>query len=99
MKQPTADYTRHHHSKEQQMPTNPPTLDELDKLERVIVKGLLAFDERNALIAALVANGYKQADIARRLNAIRAALGAPTITPDAIAATLKRVANKTTPTR
>lgn len=82
------------------MPKQPtPTLDDLDRLERVIVAGLLAFDERNATIATLVANGHKQADIARRLNAIRAALGAPTITPDAIAATLKRVANKDTRSR
>lgn len=74
-----------------------PTLKDLDNLERVICKGLIAYDARNDLIKALVASGHKQADIARRINIVRKKLGAPQITPDAVAATIKRVDKKNTP--
>jgi hypothetical protein len=67
-----------------------PTIDELDALERTIVKGLKAYDLRNELICRLVENGVKQADIARRLNTVRVKMDAPSLTPDAVAATLKR---------
>jgi hypothetical protein len=63
---------------------------ELEKLEATIVKGLLAYARRNEIISELVKDGHKQADITRRINAVRTKLGAPTITPDAVAATIKR---------
>lgn len=66
-------------------------LTELDKLERTICKGLQAYEERNRLVAELVAGGVRQADVARRINAVRTKMGAPVITPDAVAATIKRV--------
>lgn len=64
---------------------------ELTKLERTICKGLQAYDARNRLIADLVASGVRQADVARHINAVRKKMGAPPITPDAVAATIKRV--------
>ena len=66
-------------------------LEQLDKLERVIAKGLVAYEERNALIVSLIQNGVKQAEVARRINRVRQHTGAPTITPDAVAATMRRV--------
>jgi hypothetical protein len=63
---------------------------ELEKLETVIVKGLLAYSRRNEVIAQLAKDGHKQADITRRINKVRTRLGAPNITPDAVAATIKR---------
>lgn len=75
--------------------TTPPSLEDLVSLEKVIVKGINAYAKRNALIVALVEAGHKQAEIARQINAVRAENGAPKITPDAIAATLKRVSKRT----
>lgn len=66
-------------------------LEQLDKLERVIAKGLLAYEERNELIVSLIQSGVKQAEVARRINRVRQHTGAPTITPDAVAATLRRI--------
>jgi hypothetical protein len=66
-------------------------VDELKRLERLIAKGIQAYDRRNALIVALVERGHKQADVARIINRERQKLGVPLITPDAIAATIKRV--------
>lgn len=71
-----------------------PSMDELDRLEREIVRGLLAYERRNRLIVDLVANGIRQADIARAINNVRSGMGAEPITPDAVAATLKRVKRK-----
>ena len=71
-----------------------PTLATLASLEKTIVTGLLAYEKRNELIAALVADGTRQADVARCVNAVRKDMGAPMITPDAIAATIKRVERK-----
>jgi predicted PilT family ATPase len=65
-------------------------VEELKRLERLIAKGIQAYDQRNALIVALVARGHKQADVARIINRVREKLGVPLITPDAIAATIKR---------
>jgi len=76
------------------MTDSKPTLDDLDRLERTICKGLAAYDARNDLIVSLVKAGHRQADIARRINAVRKKVGAPPITPDAIAATIKRVEKK-----
>lgn len=76
--------------------TPAPSIKDLEKLERIIVKGINAYDERNELICALVAHGTRQADVARALNAVRRKLNAPELTPDAIAATLKRAQRKTT---
>jgi len=65
-------------------------IDELQRLERLIAKGIQAYDRRNAIIVALVERGHTQADVARIINRVREKLGVPTITPDAIAATIKR---------
>jgi len=71
-----------------------PTVQELDRLEAKICRGLEAFPLRNKLIADLVAEGWTQAELTRRLNQTRIRLGAPQLTPDAIAATLKRQPTK-----
>jgi hypothetical protein len=76
---------------------NEQQLTELDRLEKIIAKGLTTYNERNNLIVSLVAIGIKQAEIARRINKVRAKMGAPTVTPDAVAATLKRVARRAKP--
>ena len=76
---------------------NEQQLTELDRLEKIIAKGLTTYNERNNLIVSLVAIGIKQAEIARRINKVRAKMGAPTVTPDAVAATLKRVAKRANP--
>jgi hypothetical protein len=65
-------------------------VDELKRLERLIARGIKAYDERNALIVALVNRGHKQIDVARIINREREKLGVALITPDAIAATIKR---------
>ena len=65
-------------------------IDELQRLERLIARGIKAYDERNALIVALVNRGHKQVDVARIINRERKKLGVALITPDAIAATIKR---------
>jgi hypothetical protein len=69
-------------------------LKQLAKLEKTIVLGLHAYDERNQLIVDLVASGVKQAEISRLLNDVRIKLKAPVLTPDAVAATIKRVQKK-----
>jgi DNA-binding NarL/FixJ family response regulator len=66
----------------------------LESLERDIVRGQRALTERNRLVVELVAAGYTQADVTRRLNRQRAALSADLLTPDAVHAILKRTANK-----
>jgi hypothetical protein len=76
---------------------NEQQLMELDRLEKIIAKGLTTYNERNNLIVSLVAIGIKQAEIARRINKVREKMGAPTVTPDAVAATLKRVARRANP--
>ena len=67
---------------------------ELQQLEKAIVKGLHAYDRRNELICEMVNAGHRQADLARLINAVRLKMHAPQITPDAIAATMKRAARK-----
>lgn len=71
-------------------------LKELERLERTIVKGLEAYEQRNVLICDLLADGHRQIDVTRAINAVRTKMNAPVITPDAVAATLKRVQRKTT---
>ena len=66
----------------------------LESLEREIVRGQRALVERNRLVVELVADGYTQADVTRRLNRQRGALSADLLTPDAIHVILKRAANK-----
>lgn len=83
------------------MPTPPPPPrssreQKLESLEREIVRGQRALLERNRLVVELVAAGYTQADITRRLNRQRTALSADLLTPDAIHVILKRTANKET---
>lgn len=69
-------------------------LHELESLERVICKGLATYDERNRLIVRLVEQGVRQAEITRRLNKVRQKMNVATITPDAVAATMRRVYKK-----
>lgn len=69
-------------------------LDRLEAIETVVAQGLVAFDERNEIIYRLVQTGWRQADITRRINAVRKAINAPEITPDAVGATVRRVARK-----
>jgi hypothetical protein len=81
------------------MPTTPPPPrssreQKLESLERDIVRGQRALLERNRLVVELVASGYTQADITRRLNRQRSALNADHLTPDAIHVILKRTAPK-----
>lgn len=76
------------------MPDNA-KLRELERLERTIVKGLEAFDTRNQLICDLIKDGHRQIDITRSLNAVRRRMNAPELTPDAVAATIKRLERKT----
>jgi len=71
--------------------TDTSKLRDLEKLERTIVKGLEAFEKRNSLICDLIADGHRQIDITRTINAVRRRMNASEITPDAIAATIKRV--------
>lgn len=66
-------------------------VDELQRLERLIARGIRAYDQRNALIVALVERGHKQVDVARIINREREKLGVALITADAIAATIKRL--------
>lgn len=74
--------------------TSEQQLAELDKLEKVIAKGLAAYEQRNKLIVSLVENGVRQAEVTRRLNKVREKMGVPIITPDAVAATMRRVYKK-----
>ena len=69
---------------------------ELERLERTIVKGLEAYEVRNALIAELIRAGHRQIDITRSINGVRRRMNAPEITPDAIAATIKRLERRAT---
>lgn len=75
--------------------TDTSKLRELEKLERTIVKGLEAFERRNTLICELIEDGHRQIDITRTINAVRRRMDASEITPDAIAATIKRQERKT----
>lgn len=63
----------------------------LEQLEAVIARGIAAYTERNRLIARMVEQGTPKASLARRLNRVRERVGVPTLTPDAITATLRRV--------
>ena len=72
-------------------------LKELERLERTIVKGLDAFEIRNRLICDLIKDGHRQIDITRSINGVRKRMNAPEITPDAIAATIKRLEKKAQP--
>jgi hypothetical protein len=74
--------------------TSKETVKELQRLEREICKGLHAYDKRNALVCEMVANGIRQADVARAINEVRSRMNSPQITPDAVAATIKRVQRK-----
>jgi primosomal protein N'' len=81
------------------MPATPPPPksareQKLESLEREVVRGQRALLERNRLVVELIAAGYTQADITRRLNRQREALAADPLTPDAIHVILKRTAQK-----
>jgi hypothetical protein len=66
-------------------------LAKLAELETKIAKGIATYSERNTLIVRLVESGVSQAEVTRRLNAVRKQAGVATITPDAVAATMRRV--------
>ena len=70
-------------------------LSELARLETVISKGLAAYDQRNRLITDLVGQGVKQAELTRRLNAVRSKVGVATLGPCAVAAVMRRVEKET----
>jgi hypothetical protein len=73
------------------MTTSKDDVAELQRLERLIARGIKAYDRRNAIIVALVDRGHRQTDVARIINREREKLGVALITPDAIAAAIKRV--------
>jgi len=66
-------------------------LKELHRLEKIIAHGLATYNQRNELIVRLVESGVRQAEVTRRLNKVRTEMGVATITPDAVAATMRRV--------
>lgn len=66
-------------------------LAQLTELETKIAQGLAKYGERNTLIVRLVESGVSQAEVTRRLNSVRKQVGVATITPDAVAATMRRV--------
>lgn len=70
---------------------NEQQLQQLAELETKIAQGLATYSERNTLIVRLVESGVSQAEVTRRLNTVRKQMGVATITPDAVAATLRRV--------
>jgi hypothetical protein len=75
-------------------PTLPPQPErELAVLEREVAAGIKAMALRNSLLVSMVDAGYRQADITRRLNEVRAAVGVEPLTPDAVHATLRRARN------
>lgn len=63
---------------------------ELALLEREVALGIKAMALRNRLMVTMVDAGYRQADITRRLNEVRALVGVEAITPDAVFATVRR---------
>ena len=83
------------------MSTTPPTPrpvtapeHRLETLERDVVKGQKALEERNRLVVELERKGYTQADLTRRLNRQRLLAGADPLTPDALFMILKRAKEK-----
>lgn len=66
--------------------TDPSTPDEilLERLEHDIVTGMEASQARNDLIARMARQGVPKADIARRINRVRAARHVPTLTYSAV---------------
>lgn len=59
-------------------------------LEAQIVRGQDALQQRNALVRRMVAEGARQADVARLINHARAEAGAQPVTPDAVFAAIRR---------
>jgi len=66
----------------------------LEQLEREVVKGQRALNERNKTVCEMAQQGYTQADITRRLNRQRTVAGAKPLTPDAVAVIVKRHSDK-----
>lgn len=66
----------------------------LEALERDVVKGQHALEERNHLVVMMTRKGYTQADLTRRLNRQRVIGGAAPLTPDALFMILKRAKEK-----
>lgn len=67
-------------------------LDRLRRLEGIICDGIKAYEDRNALIVLLVDSGISKAEVSRQLNAVRDSTGVDRLTPAAITATCKRLA-------
>ncbi len=59
-------------------------------LEAQIVRGQDALQQRNALVRRMVAEGARQADVARLINHARIEAGAQLVTPDAVFAAIRR---------
>lgn len=59
-------------------------------LEAQIIRGQDALQQRNALVRRMVAEGARQADVARLINHARVEAGAQPVTPDAVFAAIRR---------
>lgn len=62
----------------------------LAELEATYVAGQQALVERNRLVVRMVEDGYRQADIFRRLNEVRVKAGGRPITRDAVFMLVRR---------
>ena len=59
-------------------------------LEAQVVRGQEALQQRNTLVRRMVAEGARQADVARLINHARIEAGAQPITRDAVFAAIRR---------
>ena len=66
------------------------TMQKLIDLERIIITGNQAMQQRNALICEMVDSGTSQSDIWRTVNTIRQEMGEPAVTLGAIHVVTRR---------
>lgn len=64
---------------------------QLVRLEGLICDGLNAYESRNQIIVELVSAGMSQAEVTKKLNAVRDRNGVQRLTPAAVTATCKRL--------
>jgi hypothetical protein len=62
----------------------------LEELEETVVAGERALRDRNRLLSELNAEGQGKAELCRRLNVVRSALGAQTLTRGAVYLNIRR---------
>lgn len=62
----------------------------LEAIEARVVAGQQALAKRNAMLADLARDGWRQAEMTRVLNRARARRGAEPLSPDAVFAALRR---------